>query len=131
YEWLCGKRPFEGRALQIIQQHLYTPPPPLRDWSPTLPAAVETVILRALAKDPRERFVSVQAFAQALARASQQHLPDDEHKSQITAPLKAVAAASFLSGALMSPQYHTQMKRSQTSTKSSNRRRLLAKVHAF
>jgi serine/threonine protein kinase len=71
YEWLCGKRPFEGNAWEIMHQHLYTAPPPLRDYCPTLPAAVETVILRALAKDPGERFVSMQAFAQALARVSQ------------------------------------------------------------
>ncbi len=47
YEWLCGKRPFEGNAWQIMHQHLSMTPPPLRDFCPTLPAAVETVILRA------------------------------------------------------------------------------------
>ncbi len=70
YEWLCGRRPFEGTQFQLIQQHVLAPPPPLRVQGPALPAAVEEVVLQALAKDPRERFVDVQAFARALERAS-------------------------------------------------------------
>ncbi len=138
YEWLCGKRPFEGNAWEIMHQHMDTAPPPLRDWCPTLPAAVETVILRALAKDPQERFVSVQAFAQALARASQEHLPIDDDDSQITVPLKAVSRLSPVASARLSPpgapmpsQHQASMKQSMSPTRSSNRQRLLAKVRAF
>jgi serine/threonine protein kinase len=36
YEWLCGKRPFEGNYLQVATQHLRTPPPPLRERLPSL-----------------------------------------------------------------------------------------------
>jgi serine/threonine protein kinase len=70
YEWLCGTRPFVGTTWQILQQHLDAPPPSLREKKTDMPQAIEEVVQRALAKDPRQRFVSVQAFAHALERAS-------------------------------------------------------------
>lgn len=71
YEWLCGVRPFQGSLEAIINQQSFTPPPPLRERVPELPAAVEAVVLKALAKDPQQRFASVQDFAIALEQASQ------------------------------------------------------------
>lgn len=65
YEWLTGSRPFQGSLREVGAQHLAAPPPPLREKAPHLPSALEEVILRALAKDPRVRFPDVIAFAQA------------------------------------------------------------------
>jgi len=70
YEWLCGTRPFRGSQWEIIDQQLSVPPPPLREKVPTIPSAVEQVVLTALNKDPLRRFASVQAFANALEQAS-------------------------------------------------------------
>ncbi len=69
YQWLCGVRPFRGNDLEICQQHMSAPAPPLRDYVPDLPRAVEEVVLRALAKDPSQRFAQMQDFAVALAQA--------------------------------------------------------------
>jgi serine/threonine protein kinase len=66
YEWLCGERPFEGGVGELIAQQLSMPPPLLRERVPAILAEVEQVVLRALAKDPRLRFASVQDFALAL-----------------------------------------------------------------
>jgi len=71
YEWLCGAYPFDGSFTEIISKHLMVPPPPLRQKVPTLSPEVERVVLTALAKDPNQRFSSVQAFATALEEASQ------------------------------------------------------------
>jgi eukaryotic-like serine/threonine-protein kinase len=71
YEWLCGARPFEGSVSEVMVQHLSLPPPPLRERVPTISPEVEQVVLRALAKEPKERFATVAAFAQALGQASQ------------------------------------------------------------
>jgi len=71
YEWLCGSRPFEGSVSEMMVQHLSLPPPPLRERLPTISPEVEQVVLRALAKEPKERFASVQDFAEALEQASQ------------------------------------------------------------
>jgi eukaryotic-like serine/threonine-protein kinase len=70
YEWLCGERPFHGSFTEVAIQHGIMPPPPLRAKVPDLSPAVEQVVLTALAKDPRQRFASVQAFATALEQAS-------------------------------------------------------------
>jgi serine/threonine-protein kinase len=47
--------------------HLATPPEPPRRHAPQLPAALETVILTLLSKDPRDRYPSARAAADALA----------------------------------------------------------------
>ena len=71
YEWLCGKPPFsEGDFIQLGFQHTYEPVPPLRQKVPALSPAVEAVVMRALAKNPKERFPSVREFAEALEEAS-------------------------------------------------------------
>jgi eukaryotic-like serine/threonine-protein kinase len=69
YEWLTGKRPFDGSFTEIATKHILVAPQPLRALTPALSLAIEAVVLRALAKDPRERFPSVLAFAQALEEA--------------------------------------------------------------
>lgn len=70
YEWLTGTVPFTGAFQEIIAKQLFVAPPPLREHLKSLPAAVEEVVLTALAKDPKERFASVSAFAKALEQAS-------------------------------------------------------------
>ena len=71
YEWLCGRCPFQGSsALEVAMQHLSDPPQPLRELMPTIPAPVEQVVSKALAKDPQKRFASITDFAEALELAS-------------------------------------------------------------
>ena len=69
YEWLSGYRPFDGAFTEIAVKHIMVPPPPLRERIPNISPDVEEVILTALAKDPKQRFGSVQAFATALEQA--------------------------------------------------------------
>jgi serine/threonine protein kinase len=72
YEWLSGDVPFHGSFLQVAIQHRLTPPPPFREKGFILLPAVEQVVMRALAKEPKERFASVQEFAQTLVTTLQQ-----------------------------------------------------------
>jgi serine/threonine protein kinase len=71
YEWLVGRLPFQGGMVEMIGQHLNAPVPSLRASAPDLVPAVEQVVLKALAKDPKDRFASVQEFAAALEKAYQ------------------------------------------------------------
>jgi serine/threonine protein kinase len=71
YEWLSGTRPFQGSLTEMVGQHLSVIPSPLREKLPTISPAVEEVVMRALAKDPKERFTNVSDLAIALERASQ------------------------------------------------------------
>ncbi len=70
YEWLCGTPPFHGTPIEIAMQHLSIPPTPLREQAPELSPAIEEVVLRALAKEPGQRFAHVQDFASALQDAA-------------------------------------------------------------
>jgi predicted ATPase/serine/threonine protein kinase/DNA-binding CsgD family transcriptional regulator len=69
YEWLSGDPPFNGSVQQIASQHLSTPPPSLHAEMPWISSTVESILFKALAKDPQQRFATVQDFAQALKEA--------------------------------------------------------------
>src|SRR5438876_794475 len=71
YEWLTGVLPFQGSPIEIYGQHLHATPPSLHEKIPTIPAAVEKVVLTALAKDPSQRFAHIEDFALALEQAYQ------------------------------------------------------------
>ncbi len=71
YEWLCGRCPFTGASsIEVAMKQLSEPPQALRDSIFSFSPAVEQVVMKALAKDAGERFVSVQDFAAALEQAS-------------------------------------------------------------
>lgn len=99
YEWLCGVRPFEGTYLQLANQHITVPPPPLREKDPSLPESVEVVVLKSLAKDPQQRYGSVHLFAQALEQAAQAEAYALREAFEATAPLRAIASASPMTNA--------------------------------
>src|SRR5215469_18340363 len=69
YEWLCGEPPFAGSVQQVASQQLSAPPPPLHVKVPAISPAIEQVVLKALDKDPQQRFAHVQDFAVALEEA--------------------------------------------------------------
>ncbi|NUP51503.1 MAG: protein kinase [Catenulispora sp.] len=66
YECLTGAPPFDGDSpLGIMMKHLQEPVPPLPD---TVSPAVRALVLRALAKDPGERFGSAREMAETARR---------------------------------------------------------------
>jgi serine/threonine protein kinase len=71
YFLLTGQPPFPGRsAVQVLAAHLHERPAPLADHRADLPADLQAVVLRCLAKNPAERFPDVQSLEQALASPS-------------------------------------------------------------
>lgn len=75
YEWLCGHPPFTGTDIEIMMHHISSPPPPLQDANVFIPQQVQDVLLKALAKNPAQRFATVLDFALALEEASQEPHP--------------------------------------------------------
>ncbi|MCX4246594.1 serine/threonine protein kinase [Paraliomyxa miuraensis] len=68
YHFLLGQVPFaSGNPFQIISQHAQKPVPPLRDVDPSIPEAVEQLVMRCLGKTPDQRFGSAAQLEQAIA----------------------------------------------------------------
>jgi serine/threonine-protein kinase len=67
FEMLTGAPPYTGRTLtEIVNRILGGEVPPIQRVRPDVPAAVEQVIRRALAKQPAQRFATMAEFAAAL-----------------------------------------------------------------
>ncbi len=69
FEMLTAQQPFDGETpVSIALAHAEAPPPRPRAINPYLPPAVEGIILRALSKDPADRFASARELRQSLER---------------------------------------------------------------
>jgi serine/threonine-protein kinase len=69
YEVLCGRKPFEGQGGNLMKHILQDEPPAPSAVEPRLPAAVDTVLARALAKNPAGRYSSASDLLEALREA--------------------------------------------------------------
>jgi len=70
FEAICGQPPYRGaNAVAIATQHVDAPVPNPHDRVPDLPGHVAALLMRALAKNPADRFPSAAAMAEALAAA--------------------------------------------------------------
>src|SRR5512142_768961 len=78
FELLTGARPFRGdigvpdgvgenQSDRIRYQQLYVAPPDPRSINPSIPEGLAQVVLKAMAKDPNERYPSVSAMANEIA----------------------------------------------------------------
>jgi serine/threonine protein kinase len=70
YELVVGQAPFNAKTgYAIIHDHIYSPPPLPRALRPSVSEAVEQVLLKALAKDPNDRFSTVDEMVLAFKNA--------------------------------------------------------------
>jgi eukaryotic-like serine/threonine-protein kinase len=71
YFLLTGYPVFDGSSIvEICAHHLHTPPQPPSRRSPAVPADLDAMILKCLAKSPEERFIDVGALREALGQSS-------------------------------------------------------------
>jgi serine/threonine-protein kinase len=76
YEMLCGRPPYTAETeLATALQHVRSDPMPPRRLVAGIPKPLETIVLKAMAKEPDERFGSAVAFKEALAAVD---LGDDD-----------------------------------------------------
>ena len=67
YELLTGKLPFKGdNAVEIALKHLKEPMPSIRDEIPDIPQSVENIILKATAKNPKNRYADAREMHEDL-----------------------------------------------------------------
>jgi len=116
YEWLSGDRPFNGTFTEIASQHMFVPPPPLQGRIPGIPPEVEHVVLKALAKDPQQRFVNIQAFAAAFEQACRAMQQNPHSSTYSTIPIDQPLVPAYL---LSQAQPHVMPSLSQSSQSTS------------
>lgn len=85
YQMLCGRAPFIGSTMKILESHMRAPPPPLVVTVAGIPTWMDEMIARLLAKDPAERPTAADAAAW-LERAS-----EDQEAGDITANTESTA----------------------------------------
>ena len=91
YELLTGTVPFNGdTTVEIAMKHLSTTPEPPSARRPELPQALDQIVLRALAKDPDERYQTAEEMDAELARVAEGYP---------VSPETAEAATQVLAGA--------------------------------
>lgn len=107
YQLLTGSRPFDGESdFAIIQQIVGATPAPPSSIDTRLPAAIDAVVARALAKQREQRFPSARVFALALQEAvglatdqtivpPRQRRASGEGGGSGSAGLRSVAGAAF------------------------------------
>ncbi|WP_253987232.1 protein kinase domain-containing protein [Pyxidicoccus xibeiensis] len=76
YEMLCGRLPFEGKLEDVLRKLAQGDFPRPRDLNPDLPAALERILLTALAVERDQRYTTAEAFAEALTRHLHTAAPD-------------------------------------------------------
>jgi serine/threonine-protein kinase len=104
FELLAGKPPFRTEDVgQLMMMHVGAPVPSVREQSPGLPAAVDAVLERMLAKLPEERFGTVAEATAALSAALASGAP----VAAAPAAPAAMPPARAPGGASALPQYAT------------------------
>ena len=105
YEMLVGKPPFtSANAAVLLRDHVVRPPVPPSHLRPSLPKAVDSIVLKALAKDPALRYQKATEISSALSATMQaQTAPlhqghDDYAPNVMTEPLRG-----FVPGVEQSP----------------------------
>jgi serine/threonine-protein kinase len=109
YEMLTQRTPFEADTpLAALMKHAHDPLPLPRQIDPSIPEPFERVVLKALAKDPEDRYQSAEAMGSALLEAAEESdvaLPQrisrplsfttDKTQSESVTVLSGVARASI------------------------------------
>ncbi len=75
WEMLTGQAPFAGdSAVSTMYKHCHEPLPPLQDFRPDCPPEVRDAVMRMLAKDPADRWPSLEAAIRKLGATTQDQL---------------------------------------------------------
>ena len=89
YRMVTGEHPFEAETVRaLLYKQVFENPPPARDKFPDVPQVLSDALHRGMAKDPRDRFATIDEFATAIS------VEDTSEYEARTAAAKAVLKAS-------------------------------------
>jgi len=101
YELLTGRVPFEAEsAITIALKQVSEAPVPPSELNARVTPELESVVLRALAKEPRERFADADEFIAAL-NAAASRIPSPRAIAAAEAAAAALPAAAVMAGGVM------------------------------
>ncbi|MEU2039968.1 serine/threonine-protein kinase [Nocardia niwae] len=105
YECLTGSRPFpKDTEAQIISAHLFEPPPRPHECRPGLPARLDEVVARGMAKDPQARYATAgELGAAAQAAVVSSRSPETPTEPEDKGPPTAAGPPPDRSGATTGP----------------------------
>jgi serine/threonine protein kinase len=105
FEMLAGRPPFIGpTAVSIAMQHASTYPPSLHQFNANVPLALEQIVVKALEKEPEDRFLSASEMQQALRQCAKD-LRQQASQHQ-TIPSPQLAQRNYTLGAGTQGQFH-------------------------
>lgn len=118
YEMLAGRPPYQGdNAFAVMDQHLNGRPAPPSRYNPAVPSGLDGIVLRAIRKDPMERYQSAAAMLADLDRYQDLTIKDFQlgpertvepsHPNRALAILVASLVLGFvgISGAIVAASY--------------------------
>ncbi len=95
YEMLTKELPFDADTpVGVAMQHVSAPPPSPMEFNPSIPPEVDAIVMRALAKNPEDRFPTAMALAVAL-----EHWEEAPGASQATRAMTAGGGAATMRSA--------------------------------
>jgi serine/threonine-protein kinase len=104
YELLTGKTPFDGDTpVEIAMKHLSNAPEPPSKLRREVPPELDKVVLRALAKDPNERYQSADEMEADLERVARGAPVSAATAATQVIPVPAVATADATAATMIAP----------------------------
>lgn len=99
FQMITGSLPFDGESTRaVLFQQMVGVPKSLRDLVPDVPAGVAFAIDRALSKDPKDRFPSMEAFSEAISGSDPWPVSDGTPSSAVPRPSVATPSVSTSAG---------------------------------
>jgi eukaryotic-like serine/threonine-protein kinase len=112
YELLTGKTPFDGDTpVEIAMKHLSNAPKPPSKLRPDIPPELDMVVLRALAKDPDDRYQNadeMEADLERVSRGATVSAATVDTATQVLRAPAAVAAADSTAATMIAPPPRTR-----------------------
>ncbi len=95
YEMIAGRLPFQGDTIvSLLYKHCHEPPPPFLDVRPDCPPELHDAVMQMLAKNPADRFPTLEAAVDAIGSVSLSF--DDPVRKQLTDLAKQGANLTIL-----------------------------------
>jgi serine/threonine-protein kinase len=111
YEMLAGRAPFNADSeFEILNDHVNTPPPPPSRLNSQIPQGIENAVLKALAKDPDQRFQTVDQFSAALERPAEFYLANTAGDADPVPPDRRITVANAPAAAPKPPLWTARRK---------------------